>query len=79
MPNRWISVFKTFLQIHECKAYLQNGLGCSYVCASDGAQTTLIRKSSLSKDKGMYLTFFFFHRAMHGQADEMVWIFSNRI
>ena len=29
MPNRWISVFKTFLQIHECKAYLQNGWGCS--------------------------------------------------
>ena len=25
MPNRWTSVFKTFLQIHECKAYLQNG------------------------------------------------------
>jgi len=25
MSNRWISVFKTFLQIRECKAYLQNG------------------------------------------------------
>jgi len=30
MPNRWICVFKIlFLQIYECKVYLQNGLGCS--------------------------------------------------
>ena len=51
MPNRWISVFKTFLQIHECKAYLQNGWRCSKQVLLLKVKTPCCRSGRLERSR----------------------------